>query len=1059
MMRWIVGSSLKFRLLVIAVALGGMVFGITQLDDMPADILPEFNSPMVEVQTEALGLSAEEVEQFVTAPLEQDLLNGVAFLDEIESESLPGLSSVVMTFEPGTDLLDARQVVAERLAQAVGAAGLPEVAKPPQMLQPLSSTSRVAIVKLSSNTVTPIQMSVWARWIVSPQLLGVEGVANVAIWGQRERQLQVLVEPERLQANGTSLNEIIRTTGNALEVSPLSFLEASTPGTGGFLDGPNQRLQIFHEQTISTPNELAQVTVEGGDGGALFVQGKPLTLGDVAKVRENHQPLIGDASCGPDPCLLLVVEKFPGANTLEVTEGIDEALTSLRQGLPGLEMDASVYRPAAYIESSYNNLGWALLIGAILLLLVIGTFFWDWRTGLISAMAIVLALVAAGLVLYFRGVTINSMILAGLVMALVVVIDDAVINVHNVTRRLRWRGEDGGPSAFRVVADATLEMRSPILFATLAIVAALLPFFFMQDAAGAFLPPIAWSFLLAVGASMVVALTVTPAMCLMLLSGSRGERKSPVVNWVLRGYDKVSSGIRRPRPVFLAFGVILLAGLAALPFLDSSLRPSLKEQDVLVTLEADPGTSLPRMDAVTDQAAAELAALPGVSEVGAHVGRAVMSDQRVNVNSGEIWAKVDPSSDYDATVAAIDDVVSGYDGLSHDVLTYSDERVTDVLQQSEDDLVVRVYGEDPELLRISAADVREVVTGIDGVERARVDLPTEEPTMEVQVDLARAQEFGIKPGDVRRAAATLLSGITVGNLFESQKVFDVVVWGTPELRQSEADVRNLLIDTPGGGQVRLDQVADVQIRPNPAVIRHESVSSYLDVIADVPGGDVGSVASDVDDALDQVAFPAEHHGELLQGYAEEQSARTRVLAIAIAAAAGFFLLLQAAFNSWRLAIISFVTIPMALVGSVLAVLITGATVSLGSIAGFLAVLALAARGCFVLISHYQHLERGEGRPFGPDLVIRGTRDRIAPILTTSLASVALFAPLVLAGNGPGLEIVQPMGIVILGGILTSLMLNLVVLPAAYLRFGFVAEPDRAGEELLLGARERDAVKR
>ena len=1059
MIRWVVGSSLRFRRLVIAIAAGTMFFGIMQLGNTPVDILPEFAPPTVEVQAEALGLSAEEVEQLITVPLEQDLLNGVAFLDEIHSASLPGLSSVVMTFEPGTDLLDARQVVAERLAQAVGAAGLPEVSKPPQMLQPLSSTSRVSMIKLSSDTVSPIEMSVLARWVISPRLLGVDGVANVAIWGQRERQLQVLADPERLREQKVSLEQVIRTTGNALEVSPLSFLEASSPGTGGFIDTANQRLQIFHEQTISTPDELAQVPLEDTERNAGFSQGKPLTLGDVADVVEDHQPLIGDANCGGTQCLLLVIEKFPGANTLEVTEGLDSALDALRPGLPGVRIDTSIYNPANFIEASFANLGRALLIGALLLLLVIGTFLRDWRITLITAVAIPLSLVAAGLVLYFRDVTVNSMILAGLVMALVALIDDAMSDVEKFSRRLHEHRTDdeGDAPLWRTITEASLEMRSAFLFATLIIFAALLPIFFMDGRAGAFLPPLVGSYLLAVAASMAIALTVTPALTMMLLAGAPLERRqSPVVGWLQRGYASVSSRIvPRLGPALIAAIGIMMAGLVALPFLDTSLRPSLKERDVLIELEAAPGTSLTKMNGLTTQIVRELGTLSGISNVGAHVGRATMSDQVVNVNSGEIWVRLDPSTDYGATVATIEDVVDGYRELSGEVLTYSEGRVTEVLEQEDNEIVVRVYGENSDVTRRKAEELQGLLSEVDGIEDPRIEFATEEPTLEVEVDLARAHALGVNPGDVRRAAATLLSGITVGNLFEDQKVFDVVVWGAPEIRESLSDVRELLIDTPSGGHVRLGEVASTLIVPNPTVIRHESVASYVDVSANVAGRDVTAVAEDVESTLQQVEFPLEHHAELLGGFAERQAARYRVLVVALAAAIAIFLLLQAAFNSWRVATFAFLTLPLALVGGVLAVLVVGGTITLGSIAGFVAVLGIAVRSEVLLIRHYQHLERREGERFGTDLVVRGTREQLAPILMTALATATTFAPFVIIGDAAGLEIVRPMAVVILGGLLTSTLLNLVIVPATYLRYGFVSRPDISEEELFFGVPEVD----
>ena len=878
MMRWIVESSLRFRGLVIAAAAGVIALGISQLPQIPVDTLPEFVPPTVEVQTEALGLSAEEVEQLITVPLEQDLLNGVAFLDQIESVSLPGLSSVLMTFEPGTELLDARQVVAERLTQAVATAGLPEVAKPPQMLQPLSSTSRVSMVKLSSEDLTPIEISVLARWVIAPRLLGVEGVANVAIWGFKDRQLQVQVDPQQLAAAEVTLSDVIRTTGNALEVSPLSFLEASTPGTGGFIDTVNQRLHVFHEQAISTPEELAEVTIEDEEGSAVFRSDGPLTLGDVTRIVEDHQPLIGDAVCRDQECVLLVIERFPDANTPEVSQGVDEALLAMSPGLPGLEIDTSIYRPAAYVESSVSNLGWAVLIGGVLLILILGALFIDWRATLICAVAVIVSVFAAGLFLHFLGVTFNVMVIAGLVLALVSLIDDAVVDVDALTRRVRQRRIEGeGAPAWSTILDASIKMRRSALYGSLIVAVALLPAFFMDGAGGAFLPPTALAYLLAVTVSMVVALTVTPALGLLLLADRPLDRReSPIVRWLHKGYDRLAPRIvTRPGAAIVAFSVLVVAGLVALPFLDQSFDPSLEERDVLIRLEAPPGTSLPRMDEITASAVDELATMPGVAGVGAHVGRAVMSDQIVNVNSGEIWANLEPSADYGDTLEAIESVIDRHPDVSGEVLTYSQQRVTQILRGRDQDVIVRLYGEDREVLGSKAEEVQGLLGGIEGVSATAVNHPVEEPVIEVSVDLERAQTFGVKPGDVRRAAATLLSGITAGNLFEEQKVFDVVVLGTPEIRQSEEDIRQLLIDTPDGGQVALEEVASVAVTSSPTAIRHESVVRYLDVIAQVSGRDPAAVAADVDAALGDVEFPLEHHAELLGGFAEQQVADTR----------------------------------------------------------------------------------------------------------------------------------------------------------------------------------------
>jgi CzcA family heavy metal efflux pump len=1037
MIRWVVGSSLRSRGLVVVLAAALLFFGFTQLRNVPVDVLPEFSPPMVEVQTEALGLSAAEVEELITVPLEQDLLNGVAWLDTIRSESIPGLSRVELIFEPGTDLVRARQVVTERLTQS---AGLPQVAKPPAMLQPLSSTSRVMMVGLSSKQVSAIQMSVLARWTIRPRLMGVPGVANVSIWGQRERQLQVQADPRRLNDAGVSVNQLVETTGNALWVSPLTFLEASTPGTGGFIDTPNQRLGIRHVLPIVTPDDLSQVIVDGAKPQG---NGNPLRIGDVAKVVEDHQPLIGDAVHGEDPSLLLVIEKFPGANTLEVTQGVEEALAAMAPGMSGIEVNANLFRPATFIERAVDNLTTALLLGALLLVLVFGLFMFEWRSALVSVAAVVLSLLAALAVLYLRDATVNAIVLAGLVMALGAIVDDAIVDVDNIARRLREHHQAGGDRpAAKVIFDAAVEVRSPIAYATVIMVVAVLPVFFLDGLTGAFLPPLVVSYLLAVAASMLVALFVTPALSLLLLS--RGSREPPLARLLQRGYQRVLAPIVNKPGRALAAGaaglVVALLGVAMVPLLSQDLAPTFKDTDLLVRLNSAPGTSHPEMTRVTAQASRELRQLPGVRDVGAHVGRAVSSsDQIVGVDSSELWVSVDPSADYDGTVASIREVVGGYPGLDGEVLTYPKKRIDAVLGDAGDGLTVRVYGQDLEVLRSKAEEVRQAVAGVDGTANQQVQRLVEEPTLEIEVDLAKAQQVGIKPGDVRRAAATMLSGIQVGNLFEEQKVFDVVVWGAPEVRSSLTSIRELMVDVPGGGQVQLDEVADVRVKPALSVIRHENVSRSIDVTASVSGRSLGSVASDVEAALGNVQFPLEYHAEVLGNATDEQAAQRRTLAIAAIAALLIFLLLQAAFGSWRLATAAFLTLPMALVGGLLAVLATGGVLSLGALIGFVLVLGIAARNLVTLVSHLQHLEREEGEAFGPALVLRGALERLSPILFTAVATALVLVPLLVLGNVPGQEILQPMAVAVLGGLVTATLLNLFVAPALYLRFGSDAE--------------------
>ena len=1034
MMNSIVKSSMKFQFLVITIAVALIAFGVTQLRGMAVDVLPEFSPPYVEIQTEALGLSAEEVEQMITVPMEQDLLAGVAWLDVIRSESVPGLSSVVVYFEPGTDLYRARQMVTERMSQA--AVGLPHVSKPPTMIQPLSSQSRFMIVGLSSKELSLIEMSVLARWTIAPQLMGVPGVSHVAIWGNRDRQLQVQVDPEKLQEAGVTLSQIVSTTGNSLWVSPLSFLEASSPGTGGFIDTPNQRLNVWHVLPISSPEELARVPVEGTS----------LLLSDVANVVEDHPLLIGDAIIEENPSILLVIEKLPGVNTLELTREVEAELASMQPGMPGLNFDATLFRPASYLEMALANLSRTLVIAAVLVVLVLGLFLYGWRTALISMAAIVVSLLAALFVLHLRGETLNAMVLAGLVIALGVVIDEAIVDVDRILQRLRLNRQQGGlRSASAVIFEASSETRSALFFAALITLLAIVPVFFIQGVQGGIYQPLAISYVLAVLAAMVVALTVTPALSLILLSRTRLEhRESPLVSRMQGSYDRNLSRMTNGSGlVNFAIIVLMVASLVALPFMkrDSSL-PAFKEPYLAVRFQAAPGTSNAEMNRIVSRVSTELRGIPGVSNVGSHVGRAVFGDQVVNVNSAEVWVSIEPNANYDATFAAVEDVVNGYPGLGHEVRTYVQQTLDAVQGDSNSDVTVRLYGESHDVLRVEAEKLRQSLATVSGVADPRVILPVDEPTLEIEVDLNSAQRFGVKPGDVRRSAAILLSGMHAGSLFEEQKIFDVVVWGTPDTRNSLSDIRNLLVDTPGGGHVRLGEVADVRVVSAPTAIKREAVSAYLDIAFNVEGRSAAAVVTDVKSVIKNFAFPLEYHAEVVSDFAARQAEQQGILIAGLVALLGTFLLLQAAFRSWRLALVAIVTLPAALAGGVMANLLgNGGTISLGLLAGCLTIAGIALRNVIMLFSHCQYLEEQKGENFGPALVARGARERLSPTLMTALATGLALLPFVLLGNIPGHEIVRPIAIVVIGGLFTSTWLSLFAMPALYLRFGASREAD------------------
>jgi CzcA family heavy metal efflux pump len=1028
MLRWIVGSSLKFRFIVIALAAAMMYFGIGKLRQMPVDVFPEFAPPMVEIQTPCLGLSPSEVEALVTIPLEE-ALTGVSGLDVMRSKSVPQLSSVKLIFEAGTDLLLARQLVQERVAMAQPM--LPPDVGPPFMLQPLSATSRCMKIGISSEKLSVIDLSMIAYWKIRAKLLSVPGVANVAIWGERLQMLQVLVDPERLRDNDVTLNRVMDVTADALEAGLLQYSEGGVIGTGGFIDTPNQRLGIRHISPIETPLDLAQVAFEKSDGTVL-------RLADIADVVEDHQPMIGDAIINDDIGLLLIVEKFPWGNTLEVTKAVEKALEELRPGLPDVEIDSKIFRPATFIELSIDNLTRALFIGCVLVILVLLAFLYSWRIALISCVAIPLSLMAGGLVLYLRGVTINTMVLAGFVIALGAVVDDAIVDVENIMRRLRQHRKEGRrKSVAGIILEASYEVRHAIIFSTLIEVAALLPVFVMEGLSGAFFQPLAISYALAVAASTVVALTVTPALSLILLRhAALDRRESPLVRWLHRGYDSILSPIvNKPRPSYITVAVIVLAGILVLPRLGQELLPSFKERDFLMHWLTKPGTSWPEMNRITIQGSKELRDIPGVRNFGAHIGQALIMDEVVGIYFGENWISIDPSVDYQETLDEIQEVVDGYPGLYRDVLTYLKERIREVLTGSHEAITIRIYGHEMETLRSKAEEVRDALAEIDGIIDLHVELITEIPQIEVSLDLAAAKQYGLKPGDVRRAAGTLIAGIEVGDIFRGGKAYDVQVWSTPETRHSLNSVRDLLIDAPRGGHVRLGEVADVSIKPTPNVIKHEDLKRRIDVGANVRGRDLGSVYADVERALQQIDFPHEYYPELLGEYTERQAVQRRMLNWAIIAMIVIFLLLHTSFKSARLATLAFLLLPSALVGGVLAAYMGSGVISLGSLVGFLTILGIAARNGILMINHFQHLEQQEGETFGPALVMRGARERLTPILMTATTTGLALLPLVIAGDIPGHEIELPMAVVILGGLVTSTLLNLFVIPPLYLRFG------------------------
>jgi len=530
---------------------------------------------------------------------------------------------------------------------------------------------------------------------------------------------------------------------------------------------------------------------------------------------------------------------------------------------------------------------------------------------------------------------------------------------------------------------------------------------------------------------------VTPALCLLLLSkGPLRRRESPLLRALKWGYAAILGRlIRRPSPAIVIAGALLLGGVLAYPTLGSQLLPNFKERDFLMHWLTEPATGASEETRVSVRACHDLRQIPGVRNCGSHIGQALMSDEIYGVYFGENWISVSQDVDYDRTLDAVHRTVEGYPGLYRDVQTYLRERIKEVLTGTSESIVVRIFGPELPVLRKKADEVARRIAKVEGVVDAHPDFAEDLPHIEIELDLAAARRYGLKPGDVRRQSSTLLASEEVGDIFDGGKAYDVHVWSIPSARNSLSDVEGLRIDTPRGDSVRLDDVADVRVAPTPNHIERQLQSRRIDVGANVEGRDLASVVDDVEDRVDGIGFPREYHAEVLGESTELNAARDRLLAFGIAAAIAVFLLLHAALGSLRLALLTSLLLPMALVGGVLAVWLGDGVLSLGSLVGFLTVFGIAARNGILMISHFQHLERYEGEEFGPRLVLRGANERLAPIMMTASATALALVPLAVAGSIPGHEIEHPMAIVILGGLVTATLLNLFVLPCLYLRFG------------------------
>lgn len=1019
MLKNLITKAVNGRIVVLLISILLVVFGLYNVKQIPLDVFPEFAPIKVEIQTEAPGLSTEETEQLISIPLEH-ALNGTPRLKTIRSKSVLGLSSVVLLFEEGTNLFQARQFVQERLALA--SSQLPTVAKAPVMLPPLSSLSRVLKIGVSSKTLSQIDISNLTIWTIRPRLMSVPGVANVAVWGQRDKQLQVVVNPDHLRANGISQQQVLSAVGNAASIE-----------SGGFVDSPNQRIPVRHTNLTSQPEELANIVVD-------FKNGAPILLGSIADIIVGAPPPIGDAVINNGDGLLLIVEKHPEANTLEVTKNVEAALQQLKPALQELDIDSSIFRPATFIERAIKNLLNALFLGALLVALILMIFLRNKRAALISICAIPLSLISAVLVLTAFHVSMNTMVIAGLVIAVGEVVDDAIIDVENILRRLKLNQLlDNPKSKLSVIVNASLEVRSAVVYATMIVMVVFFPILFLDGIAGAFFRPLAMAYLLAILASLLVAIIVTPALSFLLLDGKHEDKESDFTQKLHSYYAKLLASIlSNPKRVYgtagIAFIVISLSSL----FLGSEFLPKFKETDFLMHFLERPSASVEQMKKMSLRASHELLRIPGVRNFGAHIGRAEVADEVVGPNFTELWVSIDPDANYEKTVTAIENTMQGYSGIFTDVQTYLKERSKEVLSGTSSSIVVRLFGPDLSILREQADKIKLTMETIDGISDLKIEPQVLVPQIEIRLKKAAAQQYGINTSDIRKVTSMVLKGTKVGEVYDAQQRIDVVVIGSPE---SKADIHAILelpISSPFGPQLRIRDVADVYFVGMPNEIKRENVSRKIDIVANAKGRDLGSVASDVERKISALSFPTGYYPQFLGEYIAQRQASNMLLSLSVLMLLAIAVIVYVDFRDIRHTLIFLSSLPFALMGGVLGVFMSGGVLSLGSIVGFIAVLGIAARNGILLISHYRNLLLIEKLKVDTDIVKRGSQERLVPILMTALATSLALLPIVFKGPISGYEIEYPLAVVLVSGLLTSTILNLMIIPSLFLRFGMKA---------------------
>ena len=1022
MLNAIVSFSLRFRGIVIALACALLGYGIFSLLRSSYDAFPDFAPPEVSVQTEAPGLSPEQVEVLVTQPIENSI-NGATGIGSLRSRSIQGLSDITVVFRTGTDIYRDRQLVAERLSAVANE--LPTGVQPPLMTPLTSSTAWVMEVDFTSDKQSLMDLRTIADWTIKPHILAVPGVAGAEINGGDVRQLQFQFDPQKLVQYGVSVEDVIAAARQATGVRG-----------GGFIETVNQRIVLQTEAPSATPAQLA---------GTVLVHhnGANVTLGDVARVEEAPAPRIGAASVAGKRGVSMIVDAAYGANTLDVTQDIDKALDDLQPGLEaqGIAIHRDVLRAADFINVALHNVRDSLLIGGILVVVVLFLFLFNLRTAAISCTAIPLSLLAAVIALNKMGLSLNTMTLGGLSIAIGEVVDDAVIDVENIYRRLREnRTAPNRRSLFQVVFDASIEVRSAVVYATFAVILVFFPVLNMSGLAGNLFGPLGVAYIWAILASLIVALTVTPALSLILLGGrDLPAMEPPLVHWLKRGYEALLLRVERAPRLLVpaAVGLLVVAGVGALFFLSSSFLPDLREGNITVHMTAVPGTSLEESLRLGDRLTQALSQVPFVRSVAQRVGRAELGTDTMGTHESEI--DVNLQANKGTQVQTSQDQIRGILAeIPGAVLTsnsFLTERINETLSGYGAAVAVNVFGNDLDQMDRAAAQIARILAAIPGGAEVQLQSPPGMPEILVRLRKDGIARWGFDPLSVLDVVRTAYGSEIVGQTYDGNRVFDVSVLLASTKKPQVSELGELPLRNPDGKFVALSDLADLQESSGRYVVLHEGARRVQTVTCNVRGRSVDSFVQEARKRISSIKFPAGTYVSFAGTAAAQAQSLHELIVNSLLAGLGIILLLSVVMGTARNLLLVLVNLPFALVGGVIAAGLTGGDLSLGSLVGFVTLFGITLRNSIMLISHYEHLVESESMTWGIETAMRGASERLAPILMTALVTGLGLLPLAIGSGDPGREVEGPMAIVILGGLLTSTLLNLLVLPTLALRYG------------------------